>query len=85
MTQTTNDTDIDLALDDREPELVYEVNRWMWLFNGALPSLLLPTLAVMWADLTGREELIPACVAAFVALAVVAGFALAMQYRADHR
>lgn len=79
------DTDIDLALDDREPELVYEVNRWRWLFNAALLSLLLPTFAVMWADLTGRNALIPGCVVAFVAIAGVAAFALAMEYRADHR
>lgn len=79
------DTDIDLALDDREPVLIYEVNRWRWLFNAALPSLLLPTFAVAWADLTGRDELIPAFVVAFVALVGVVVFALVMEYRADHR
>ncbi|MCZ7376562.1 hypothetical protein [Micromonospora sp. WMMC250] len=85
MTTVPLDQDIDLDLDDPQPETVYEVNRWRWLFNGALPALLLPTFAVAWADLAGQREYIPGSVLAFVAIACIAAFALAMEYRADHR
>lgn len=78
------DTDIDLALDD-EPETSCSACRWRWLFNAALPALLLPTLAVAWADLTDQQQYIPRFVLAFIALTCVGAFALVMDYRADHR
>ncbi|MFI6266175.1 hypothetical protein [Micromonospora sp. NPDC051006] len=79
------DSEIDLALDDREPELVYEASVWTRLFNAALLSLLLPTFGAMWADVTGRRGLLVGSCFAFCALVAVVVFALVMQYREDHR
>ncbi|MEU7771210.1 hypothetical protein AB0C44_07780 [Micromonospora taraxaci] len=79
------DADIDVALDDPQPQTVFEVNRWRWLFNAALPALLLPTFTVAWADLTNQKEYIPGSVVVFVALVCIAVYALVMEYRADHR
>lgn len=77
------DTDIDLALDD-EAELDV-ANAWGQLFKRAGFAYFPVTVIAVLADLTGRDTIVNACMAAAVLLTAVAVFALVMEYRADHR
>lgn len=79
------DTDIDLALDDREPELVYETNVWGRLFQRAAIAVILPALVAVFADMTDRQTLLTGAFVAFWALFALAVFGLVMEYRADSR
>ena len=78
------DTDIDLPLDDREPELVYEPNVWGRLFQRAAIAVIVPALVAVFADMTDRQTLLSGSFVAFWALFGLAVFGLVMEYRADN-
>ena len=79
------DTDIDLDLDDRQPELVYETTGWNHLVHGSVTALIVPSLVAVFAELTNRDGMLHAALTVAVLLFALAAGALVMEYRADHR
>ncbi|MFG3702364.1 hypothetical protein ACGF5C_31455 [Micromonospora sp. NPDC047620] len=69
-----------------EPVIVYTPpSRWHYVVNGASLTSGLAAIGAALADLLDWSGIFDVAVAAFAVALVLAGLALVMEYRADHR